>query len=166
MFIFFAALTCLMVLVIYLDATRYIIPNWLNGLVAILFPLMVLMSPVPVQWKMALACMLVVFLIGNIIFWLKLMGGGDIKLFAVASLWVGQHGYAKNMEYVMVVALLGGALSVALLLLRRMAPLYYGRGEGKVPPRLLQPGAPVPYGIAIAVAFLGYLWTGAILPMQ
>ncbi len=157
--LFFAALTCLMVLVMYFDFTRYIIPNWLNALVGIMYPLMVLTTAAPIAWNTALIGAIIVFAVGYGVYRMGWMGAGDIKLFTVTALWIGA---ARLPEYIMVVAVLGGLMSIAVVLLRKMAPMYYGRGEGKMPPRILQYDAPLPYGLAIASGFTGYLWGGLI----
>ena len=46
----------------------------------------------------------------------RLIGGGDAKLFAGAALWLGLNALY---EYALIVTLLGGVLSLALLTLRR-----------------------------------------------
>ena len=45
------------------------------------------------------------------------VGGGDAKLFAMACLWLG---WDSMYEYTLVASLLGGMLSVTLLVLRRL----------------------------------------------
>lgn len=159
MLIFFAALTCLMVLVLYFDITRYIIPNWLNALIAALYPVAVFISPEPLDWKMALAAAGLFFTVGYVIFVLKFMGGGDIKLLTVTALWIGFS--IALAKYIMLVAVLGGLLALGIIIARRYAVLLPGAAE-KPLPRVLQHGEPLPYGIAIAVAFLYFLWTGQI----
>ncbi len=159
MFVFFAALTCLMVMVIYLDGTRYIIPNWLNGSIALLYVAMVVLYPQDIDWLRALIGAAIVLVLGYIIFLLRWMGGGDIKLFTVNALWVG---HALLPEYVILVGLIGGAMSLAVLVARRWAPAVYARKEGRIPPRILQVDEPLPYGLAISSAFLYFLWTAQI----
>ncbi len=156
---FFIVLTCLMVTVVYFDCTRYRIPNWLNALVIGLYGVMALTAPEPVLWKAALIGAGIVFAAGYVVFVLKMMGGGDIKLLTVTALWVGA---AKLSGYVMLVAILGGVLSLLLLVLRRMLPLMMGKWEERFPAALKR-GAPVPYGIAIAAAFLFHLWSGWVV---
>lgn len=156
MSIFFLVLTALMALIIYFDATRYIIPNWLVGLVIAPYPLMVLMSDPVVPWLTALAVTLGTFAVGSLIFAMRWMGGGDIKLLTACALWTG---LSALLDLVMYTALLGGVMALALLALRivlpRLAPVYAASDRL---PRMLQKAAPVPYGLAIAVAFLLLLW--------
>jgi len=150
-----------MLAVIYYDVTRYLIPNWLVGLVLLLYPAMVLLAPeANIDWQKALAASAMVFAVGYLIFMLRAMGGGDIKLMTACSLWAGMEGL---LEYFLAVAVAGGLLSVVLLILRPVMPQWLARlpGERKIP-RVLTMGEPVPYGLAIAVAFLWMLWAGKL----
>ena len=59
--------------------------------------------------------------------------------------------------------LLGGALVVVVLLLRLIVPPILFSGDPTRPiPRLLTRKQPVPYGLAIAAAFLWLMWMGGI----
>lgn len=78
------------------------------------------------------------------------VGGGDAKLFAAAALWFGpQH----ILEYSMVAALLGGALTL-LILFGRMVPLPAGLARQGWLARLHDSGTGVPYGLALAAGGL------------
>lgn len=149
-------LTCFMLAVIYFDLTRYIIPNWMVGVLLVLYPVMLFTVPVPPDWMQALWIGLGAFAIGFIIFSLRLMGGGDVKLLTVCCVWIG---LPHLIHFIMYTALLGGVLSLALLLLRPAAAWSFARMKHPPAiPRLLTIGEPVPYGIAIALAFLFILW--------
>jgi prepilin peptidase CpaA len=78
------------------------------------------------------------------------IGGGDAKLAAATALWLG---FGHLIDYLFYSSLLGGALTVALLLFRRvpLPPLLAARPWIE---RLHRPGAGVPYGIALAAAAL------------
>jgi prepilin peptidase CpaA len=147
-----------MLAVIWLDVTRYIIPNWLVGSVLALYPLVVFMSPVALDWQMALAALGIVFAVGYVFFIMRWMGGGDIKLIIACSLWVG---LGHLVDFIFVLSIIGGAFSLALLFLRKAMP-HIPNKSGKALPRVLQVGAPVPYGVAIAAAFLLLMWQGQI----
>lgn len=159
----FASLMVLMLLVVLYDATRYIIPNWLNALVLLLYPLHVILSPVPLDWQMALVAMGVMFAVGFVTYLLKWMGAGDVKLLAAVTPWIGWR--PDLLDYTLYVALVGGALSLLLLLVRKIIPWV-----GKVPEhpycRILHHNSPVPYGLAIAVVFLVFLFTGRIAGIE
>ena len=78
------------------------------------------------------------------------VGGGDAKLFAVASLWLGWN---TLFEYTLLASLLGGGLTLAVLALRRVPlPAPLARQEWLL--RLADRNAGVPYGIALAAAAL------------
>lgn len=146
-----------MLAVMYYDATRFIIPNWLVGGLLLVYPLAVFLSPVAVDWKMDLLGMLGTFVLGYFIFALRVMGGGDVKLIIVLSLWVGlQKLYVFGLDF----ALLGGVLSIAVLLLRKILPFVVSK-KVKLP-RIFRNREPVPYGLAIAGAFLLMLFSGEI----
>lgn len=158
--IFLGLLLC-MALVLWLDATRYLIPNWLNGLLIALYPAMIMLSPAPVDWVSGVIGLCVMFAIGYALFALHLMGGGDVKLLAACALWVGFSGLL--LEFGLWVAVFGGVLSVALILLRRLLQgIVLTRYPDRTLPRILQVGAPAPYGLAIVAAFVRLLVQGKL----
>ena len=76
------------------------------------------------------------------------IGGGDAKLIAATVLWTG---LALLLQYLIYAALLGGALTLIILLLRRY-PLPARLASQAWLDRLHNPKTGVPYGIALAVA--------------
>ena len=106
-----------MLATMWLDVTRYTIPNWLIGSLLLLYPVAVYLSPAHVDWAMAIVAFFVVFIVGYIIFVLRVMGGGDVKLIAALALWVG---WWKLPEFILLFALLGGAFSIILLIIRKI----------------------------------------------
>ncbi len=86
-----------------------------------------------------------------VLFSLNLLGGGDAKLIAAGSLWIGAD---HIVEYLLFITLCGGVLSLAVLAYRKWVP-----GEVLALPgwaqRLHTPKGPIPYGIAIAAGGLG-----------
>ena len=144
-----------MLLVLWFDMTSYTIPNWLVGMMLIAYPVAVVMAPVAVDWKMALVGMLGVFVVGYVIFAMKWMGGGDVKLMTVCALWTG---LTHLLDFMVYVALLGGVFSVVVLVARK-AVLYAPKVAW---PRILRPNEPVPYGVAIALGFLIVLCQGHV----
>ncbi len=88
-------------------------------------------------------------LAGMLLFALGWLGGGDGKLLAVASLWLGFDQLVMFLAYV---AAIGGALAVAILAYRS-APV----GALPLPgwaARLHTKGEGMPYGVAIAAGAL------------
>jgi prepilin peptidase CpaA len=78
------------------------------------------------------------------------IGGGDAKLVAATALWFG---FTHLLEYLVYGALLGGALTLLILVFRsRMLPPLMAMQPWIY--RLHDKGAGVPYGIALAAAAL------------
>lgn len=91
------------------------------------------------------------------------IGGGDAKLAAATALWLGWDHLA---DYGLLASVLGAALTIALLLVRKRAlPPALTRRPWVA--RLHAAGTGVPYGIALAVAGLAVypetaLWQAAL----
>jgi prepilin peptidase CpaA len=78
------------------------------------------------------------------------IGGGDAKLFAVTTLWLGLNAL---FQYAILVMLLGGLLTLGILFLRRTPlPLFLFKYEWMR--RLHDRKAGIPYGVALAAAAL------------
>ena len=148
---------CSMFAVMCYDATRFIIPNWLVASLLALYPLAVFMSPAVIDWKMDLLGMLGMFALGYVVFAIRAMGGGDVKLIIVLSLWVGLGNLAA---FGFNFAIFGGLLSIAILFIRKIIPLIIKNKEKL--PRIFRNREPVPYGLAISGAFLWMLAHGQI----
>ena len=88
--------------------------------------------------------------VGMALFAFGLIGGGDAKLFAVATLWLGLN---SIFEYTLLVTLFGGVLTLVLLSLRRFpVPLLLTKYEWVT--RLFDRKAGIPYGVALAAGAL------------
>jgi prepilin peptidase CpaA len=152
-------LTLLLIWAMVTDLQRFIIPNWLNATIIILYPLACwVLSPI-LDWQMGLLGFAVLFTIGYIIFALGIAGGGDVKLLAALALWIG---FNKTLiDFVLLMAVLGGILTLCLLLIRRIMPYVFMRAQWSAQriPQVCSDNQPIPYGIAIAGAFLWLLWT-------
>lgn len=133
------------------------IPNWLvllllaGYLVAI--PLVPL-SPPNVGWSVAAAA--IVFALGLFGFSFGWMGGGDVKLMTVATLWLGAGNAAPFIFYT---SIFGAILTIMILLFRSASlPAAWQRQDWIS--RLHRRDGGVPYGVAIAAAgVLVYLRT-------
>jgi prepilin peptidase CpaA len=134
------------------DATSYTIPNWISGLLVLGFPVAALALGLPLAGLGVHAGTGAIALVaGMAMFALGWIGGGDAKLFAAAGLWLG---WPAGVTFILVTAVTGGGLAVALLGLRSIwlrpyvqdGPAWFGR--------LATPGENVPYGVAIAVGAL------------
>lgn len=133
------------------DLLTMTIPNKLVLALAASFFAIALAVQMPLDvLAMHVACALLVLVVGFTFFALGWIGGGDAKLAAATALWLG---FGLAMPYLLYAALLGGALTLAILGLRNL-PLMpilarYGWLE-----RLHHPKSGVPYGIALAIAGL------------
>ncbi len=88
------------------------------------------------------------------LFALNMLGGGDVKLLAAVALWLGM---SKLAALLILVGIAGGAFAIVWLglrwWLRRALP-------GRVLPRSLQPGAPLPFALPIMIAALPLVLVG------
>jgi prepilin peptidase CpaA len=91
-----------------------------------------------------------VLALGILLFALGLLGGGDAKLLAAASLWLG---FDNLLQYVVMVAIMGGLLSVVLLAYRGILPPRWLLGQAWAM-RLHNKKEGIPYGLALAGAAL------------
>jgi prepilin peptidase CpaA len=133
--IFIALLAAAMVVAAVGDWRTRIIPNWLNGTIALL--------AIPFWWSIGLSLWpgvalqiglaAAVFGLFAIAFRFGAMGGGDVKMAAALALWLPFAGVVKLLA---VMSIAGGILTVAMLAAHRMAKSA-GQPE-------------IPYGIAIA----------------
>jgi prepilin peptidase CpaA len=78
------------------------------------------------------------------------IGGGDAKLAATTALWIG---FSHLMDYLLVAAILGGALTLLILQARKW-PLPHFLACQPWIARLHAMETGIPYGIALAVAGL------------
>ncbi len=84
---------------------------------------------------------------GWALFAFGLMGGGDVKLFAATSLWMGWSGIVN---YVIMFSICGGVLALVLLLFRRLPlPVCLSRHGWVAVLHNEEQG--VPYGIALTI---------------
>jgi prepilin peptidase CpaA len=95
-----------------------------------------------------LGCAAVVLVVGFTFFAFGWIGGGDAKLAAATTLWLG---FGMMLPYLVYAALLGGALTLAILAIRRW-PLPDALMRIKWIDRLHDSKSGVPYGIALAAA--------------
>ena len=161
MIIITAILVILMLVVFWLDMTRFIIPNWLVGAVIGLYPLYVMINPIEVDWLSSLGVCLAAFAVGIAIFAANIMGGGDVKLLTGCCLWVGTSSIA---EYIIFTSMLGAILALLLLTSRPMIGyLWLIAFENRPIPKLFSRGQPIPYGLAIAGALLILIAQGKII---
>jgi prepilin peptidase CpaA len=126
------------------------IPNRLSVGLCVAFLLLAPIAGLP--WQEVLSHLGVgaaMLLVGIALFSLGWVGGGDAKLLAAASLWLG---FEHMLPFVGYVTLFGGALALAILAYRSVP-------AGALPlpgwaVRLHAKGEAMPYGVAIAAGAL------------
>ena len=128
------------------DIRRFIIPNRFCLLLAALFPSYVIISPTLVHWEWHVLLAVVVLLAGMVLFKLKLLGGGDAKLFAVVALWAGPE---NVWPLLCLTALAGGAMALMLMFFGLRRAFSDSNADLKTVLKMR-----IPYGFAIAVGGL------------
>lgn len=152
----------LLILAAATDLTTMTIPNRLSlalvGAFALAAPLSGLgLAEIGAHLAAGAAMLAVAF----ILFAFRWIGGGDAKLFAATALWLG---WTALPTYILVSTLLGGVLTLALLMARGMPlPVFMANQDWIA--RLHDRQTGVPYGIALAAgglyAYAGSFWMGA-----
>lgn len=131
------------------DALSFTIPNWICLALAAAFPFAAMAVGMPLQTvALNVGVGLAALVIGMVMFALRWVGGGDAKLLAAVSLWLG---WPAISSFLAVTAIAGGSLAILLISLRS-APLrpIVLMGPSWVA-RLAEPGEGIPYGVAIAI---------------
>ncbi len=145
-----AALAIALLVAAFTDLRSRRIDNWLNAGIAVAAPLFWWASDMPLwadPWietsvVAQLGVALVTFIILAVLFAIRAMGGGDVKLLTALALWIEPMLFLK---LVIVMALLGGVLTIVF-------------GAWHVMRRRRDRLA-VPYGVAISLAGLWVLGT-------
>jgi prepilin peptidase CpaA len=142
----------LVILAAMKDLASFTIPNWISATLALAFAPAAWLSGLPIAvigGSVGLAIGVLVAAAG--MFALRWLGGGDAKLLAAASLWVGIKGL---IVFAVFTGLGGGALALALLALRSAWLRPITAAGPTWTRRLATPGEAAPYGVAIAFGAL------------
>src|SRR4029450_6239145 len=100
------------------DVTSYTIPNWISLALIAAFAAVALVSGASLATLgLCLASGFVALLVGMGMFAAGWVGGGDAKLFAAVSLWLGLDAI---FDYALMASILGGAPALGLLALRQL----------------------------------------------
>ena len=141
----------LMVYAAFSDLLTMRIANGLVGLIVLSYAVLVVVSGLSwTEISMALAAAAIVLAISFAFFAFGWIGGGDAKLVSATILWLG---FGLMLQYMIYAALLGGALTLVILWLRRYPLSAQLASHGWID-RLHNPKSGVPYGVALAVAGL------------
>lgn len=146
-----AALPLLLVAAALWDVASFTIPNFIQLALLATFLVFALATGMPaVSFGTHLLAGFIGLVAGFTLFALGYIGGGDAKLFACASLWLGLPLF---LGFALVASVLGGGLTLLLLTFRTLPlPAVLARQDWVM--RLHDRGAGVPYGVALATGAL------------
>ena len=146
-----AGLACALAFAAFTDIRHRHIGNWLNGAIALAAPLfwwasgLALWPDIATQFALAIG----VFAVLCVLFAVRAMGGGDVKLLTALALWIKPEFF---LQLVIIMALAGGILTLVMAAWHTM--------------RRRKERLAIPYGVAIALAGLWILgahyWPAAI----
>jgi prepilin peptidase CpaA len=143
------ALPALLVAAAGWDLASFTIPNFLTLALLAAFPLFAVaagLTLTAIGWHLLAG--LVGLGLGFTLFALGWIGGGDAKLFAAVALWLG---FKDLVPYALVASLCGGALTLAIMVLRQWPlPALLARQSWVL--RLHDEDSGIPYGVALAAA--------------
>ncbi len=152
-------ISCLVGLLVWAavsDYRSFTIPNRVSLCILILYPAHVMSYPEPISWGASLSIAAIVFFAGCLLFAMKAMGGGDVKLLAATTMWAGP---THIFEYFVVTGIAG--LILAIVFAARTALADGDTAEHRT---LLAAVADIrhvpimkltiPYGVAISAAGL------------
>jgi prepilin peptidase CpaA len=133
-----------------IDVASLRIPNWISiGLSTLFlaFAMTVHMTMGDVFLHFGMGALMLV--IGMALFAGGVLGGGDAKLLAAVALWLG---WPMLLPGLLLIAIFGGVLAVAILMLRRTGLDVWLRVHG-YDSVVLEQNKGIPYGVAIATGF-------------
>lgn len=150
-------ISCLIGLLVWAsisDFRTFTIPNRVSLCILILYPAHLLANPEPISWGASLGIGAIVFTAGCLLFAMKAMGGGDVKLLAVTAMWAGP---AYIFEFFVVIGVAGLILAVVFAARTALADgattghrsLLAAVGDIRHVPIMK---LTIPYGIAISAA--------------
>jgi prepilin peptidase CpaA len=132
------------------DIARMTIPNWVSIAAAALFPPAAFLAGMPLhEIGLHIACGILVLAVGFGLFHLRVLGGGDVKVFTATAMWTG---FSSLGAFLTITFIAGGALALVMLGLRRLVapgpalPAFFNR--------LMDKTRGVPYAVAIAAGAL------------
>ncbi len=141
-YLLLGALAIALLIAAFTDIRRRQIDNWLNAAIVAGAPLFWWASGLSlwpgIAWQLGIA--VITFAVLAVLFALRAMGGGDVKLLTALALWIEPVWFLRLL---VIMALIGGVLTVVL-------------GAWHIARRQRERLA-IPYGVAIAAAGLWIL---------
>lgn len=153
----FVGLLCLAALT---DLQEYRIPNSVTLAIAVLYPAYALLPGVGTDVLGAVLLAAVALAVGTGLFALGVLGGGDVKLIAAVSLWVGP---AVFVEFLLIMAVCGGVIGLVQSSQWRFGLAQFAADHGEDGFARTLIGRDVPYAVAIVVATLAVMPAPAVL---
>ena len=95
------------------DFRRFTIPNQVSLALLGLYPVFVVSSPEPIAWMFSLIMAAIFFAVGFLMFCLRAMGAGDVKLMTAVVLWVGPNHFMTFLLVLVGVGVLMGVVMAA-----------------------------------------------------
>ncbi len=133
------------------DLTTMRIPNWISGALIVGFFPAAMAIGLPIETVgLNLGLGFAALLVGMALFAMRVIGGGDAKLMAAATVWLGLPGL---LPFVLWTALAGGLFCAGLIAARGPFSAY-AAGAPVWVANLLKEKGDVPYGVAIAIGAL------------
>lgn len=115
------------------------------------------------SWKAHLLSFVFMFLLTYLLFYFKMIGGGDAKFISVFSLWVGIAGL---MPFLFSMVLVGALVALVTLSLEKWKPVQ-NPVKGSWIEKAQKGERHVPYGIAIFIGAVFAFWkAGYIQPAE
>ena len=154
----------LMVIPLSSDLMTMKIPNWVPA--GLIVAYVAISLSLQLSWAdigLNLSCGAVALIISTGLFARGWIGGGDAKLASATAVWIG---WGSLFDYGILVSLLGGLLTLAVLAYRTM-PLPPALATQDWIARLHDRRSGIPYGIALAIAGLmqyphTQIWSAAV----
>ena len=132
------------------------IPNALTATCALAGFVLLLVIRNPAETRAGLTAFAVAVVAGGMMQWMRVIGGGDVKLFAASALWLR----GASFDAALATAIAGGVLAAFYLRSSARRDVGLADGVSSGMSRLQLDDGPdmgrVPYGVAIAI---GCLWT-------
>ncbi len=144
----FVGLLCLAALT---DLQEYRIPNSITMAIAALYPAYALLPGAEADVLGAVLLAAAVLAIGTGLFALGVLGGGDVKLIAAVTLWIGPAGF---LEFLLIMAICGGVIGLAQSSQWRFGLAQFAADHGEDGFARTLIGRDVPYAVAIVIATL------------
>ena len=144
------------------DVRSLEIPNWTSiGIAAMFLPAALLggidLASIAVHYGIGAALLAV----GMVLFIQGIVGGGDVKLLAAIAVWIGWDNLGL---YLLLVALIGGALALVVVVIRRLSKISSRLDSVPWLKRGPTTTQVAPYGVAIGLAAILLFSRLAVVP--